>query len=153
MKAKIFFSLCFLLLISCNSSTVYSKFDKDFENNRWQKSDAKTYEFTIEDETQLYNILFKFSHVYDYQFPVVPINFSIQNPSGETEKFTVDLRIKDTFGKELGDCAGDICDLSQAIKNKIKLQKGSYKVIVSHNFKSTYLPNVLGIGLKVDKAE
>jgi hypothetical protein len=75
----------------------------------------------------------------------VPINISIQNPSGETEQFSVDLKIKDASGKELGDCAGDICDLSQMIKNKIKLQKGSYIVSINTNFEGSYLPNVLGL--------
>lgn len=153
MKAKILFSTCLLLLISCNSTTVYSKFDKDFDENRWQKSDSKKYEFAIDDETPLYNILFKFSHIYDYQSSKVPIIVSIQKPNGENEKLVVDISIKDKSGKELGDCAGDICDLSQIIQNKIKLQKGNYIVTITNNYNGNYLPNVLAIGFEVEKTK
>lgn len=154
MKAKIILSyLVIFLLLSCNSSSVYSKFDLLPESKQWKQSDVKTFEFTIDNEAQLYDIVFKFSHVYDYQFASVPIDFTIENPAGEKEKITIDLKIKDASGKELGDCSGDICDLSLAIKNKAKLQKGKYSITIKNNFKGIYLPNVIGLGLDVDKTK
>ncbi len=141
------------MLLSCNSSSVYSKFDSLSESNQWKQSDVKIYEFTIDDEAQLYDVVFKFSHVYDYQFASVPIDFTIENPAGEKEKISIDLKIKDASGKELGDCSGDICDLSLTIKNKAKLQKGKYSIAIKNNFKGIYLPNVIGLGLDVDKTK
>ncbi|MCF6129363.1 gliding motility lipoprotein GldH [Flavobacterium sp. AS60] len=161
MKTKILLLLSlFTILISCSKHNEYSEFVDFGRENRWQKADAKTFEFDISDakvfnvdvtdDNQLYTMTLLFSHVYDYQFASIPINFSIENPSGETEKFSVDLAIKDSNGKELGECAGDICDLNYIIKEKTKLQKGIYKVTISHSFEGPYLPNVLGVGLSVE---
>ena len=143
----------FFLVISCNKSEVYSKFDDGFTENRWQEKDPKTYDFTIDDDSKLYNITFRFSHVYDYQFNSIPVNFTIVNPKGEIQNKTIDLQIKDASGKELAECSGDFCDLNYKLEEKIKLQKGNYKVIVSHSFKGPYLPNVLGVGLKVEEVK
>jgi len=154
MKTKIvfLFAAC-TLLIACNKSKLYSEFSKFSENNRWEKSVVKNYEFNVEDDTLLYDLTFQFSHVYDYQFNSVPIIFSVENPEGIKENFTIDLVIKDASGKELAECSGDICDLDFKIKEKAKLLKGKYKVSVSNGFNGPYLPNVIGIGLKVTTIE
>lgn len=143
-------TLLFLVLISCAKSGIYSKFDHLNENNRWEQSDAKTYEFTVDDDTILYDIKFHFSHVYDYQFPSVPIDFNIESPNGKKENIHLDLPIKNEKGEQLAECSGDICDLIYPLKSKTKLQKGNYKITVSNSFKGPYLPNVIGIGLEVD---
>jgi len=152
MKTKILFlSSLFFILISCTSSSTFNQFDKMPENNRWEKSDSKVYEFDITDDSKFYNIVFQFSHVYDYQFATVPIQFVIENPNGEKESLAVDMPIKGTNGKEIAECSGDVCDLKYSIKEKTKLIKGKYKITISHNFKgASYLPNVIGIGLNVE---
>ena len=38
-------------------------------------------------EDSQYNLTFRFSHVYDYQFATVPINFDIEKPNGEKKNF------------------------------------------------------------------
>jgi len=153
MKSRILLFLTFICFISCNKSGIYSKFDKFGESNRWEQSEAKTYEFVVENDAILYDVKFHFSHVYDYQFATVPINFSIVNPNGEKEDFTIDLAIKNNKGEQLANCSGDICDLISVIKEKAKLQKGNYKITVSHSFNGPYLPNVIGVGLEVDRAK
>lgn len=154
MNIKTFLLVCVTtLLISCNKADVYSKLDKDFPHNRWEQTDAKTYEFTITDDTKLYDLIFRFSYVYDYQFSSVPLDFTITHPSGKEEKFSVNLQIKDSSGTELGDCIGDLCDLHHTIKEKAKLAKGNYKLKVSNSFHGPYLPNVFGVGLDVATAK
>lgn len=154
MKLKITLLLpLFLLLFSCNQNSVYSEFVKSAEDYRWPSTEAKTFEFEITDDAQTYDILLLFSHVYGYQFAEVPLNFSLKSPDGKTENFSINLPIKDKNGEDFGDCSGDICDFTSAIKEKIKLQKGNYKITVSHDFKKAdFLPNVIGVGLEVNKA-
>ncbi|MBL7887775.1 MAG: hypothetical protein JNJ52_13590 [Flavobacterium sp.] len=144
---------CFFLLISCNQSDLYHKIYTDFDTNRWLEKDTKTFEFTIDDTTKSYNINFIFSHVYDYQFKSVPIQIAITDPSGKDEKQSIDLQIKDDSGKQLADCSGDVCDLFYHLKGKTPLQKGNYKVVISHSFEGPYLPNVLGVGLSVSEVK
>lgn len=139
----------FLFLMSCDKTSVYSKMDNTFENNRWASENAKTHEFTIEDDSKMYNLNLKFSHVYDYEFESVPLNIQITSPDGKEEQIPFDLKIKDASGKQLAECSGDICDLTVPLKENIKLQKGTYKITLATTFKGPYLPNVLGVGLEV----
>ena len=155
MKTKsVLFIASLFILMSCNSSSTFNQFDKMPENNHWEKSDIKVYEFEIKDDAKLYNIVFEFSHVYDYQFVTVPIQFVIESPDGKTENLAIDMPIKESDGKEIADCSGDVCDLKYRIKEKIKLSKGIYKITISQDFKmANYLPNVIGVGLYVDSVK
>ena len=152
MKTRILLFFTFVFFISCDQSSIYSEFNHIGENNRWTQSDSKAYEFVVEDDAVLYDVKFHFSHVYDYPFASVPIHFSITNPNGEKEDFTIDLAVKNNKGAQLADCSGAICDLIQIIKEKVHLQKGTYNITVTHSFKGFYLPNVIGVGLEVDRA-
>ncbi len=154
MKTKTLLLLSlFTILISCSKQNQFSQFDTFGEENRWQKADAKTFEFDITDDAQLYNLVFRFSHVYGYQFASIPLNVVIESPDGKKEELKIDVSIKDDSGKDLGECAGDICDLNYKIEEKIKLQKGNYKITFSHSFEGPYLPNVIGIGLNVESVK
>jgi gliding motility-associated lipoprotein GldH len=154
MKPKIILLfLVFFTTLSCSEKSYFRQFDELSEDNHWELSDKKTYVFEISDTTKNYNLTFLFSHVYDYQFNTIPIHFEIENPDGTLEKIATDLVIKDANGKQVADCTGDICDLKYIFKENTKLQKGSYKVTISHNFNGPYLPNVIGIGLKVTANE
>lgn len=151
MKTKLLYlSALFFLLMSCNSSGTFSQFDKMPESNRWLKTDVKEYQFEIKDDSKSYDMVFEFSHVYDYQFTGIPVLFVIESPDGKVENLAVDVPIKDASGKQLADCSGDVCDLKYTIKGKTKLIKGTYKVKISHNFETApFLPNVIGVGLEV----
>jgi len=154
MKPKFIFSIfAFLLLISCSEKTDYKKFIKLPEDHRWLKSDSKIFEFTIDDDTKLYDVTFEFSHIYDYQFASVPIKIDVKNPSGEEEFHNIDFNIKDSKGKPLADCGGDICDMSMNVIEKTKLLKGKYQIKVGHDFNGPYLPNVIGVGIKVTQSK
>lgn len=150
MKPKFIYQIfSVILLISCSEKTDYKKFIKLPEDHRWLKTDSKIFEFTIDDDTKLYDVAFEFSHIYDYQFASVPIKIDVKNPTGEKEFHTIDFNIKDSNGKPLADCGGDICDMSMNVIEKTKLLKGKYQIKVGHDFDGPYLPNVIGVGIKV----
>lgn len=145
---KIIIPIFFLTFISCDKNTVYKNFDRDFEDNRWLKADVKTYDFTITDASKAYDLIFDFSHIAGYQFQSVPVKFNIVYPDKSVTTENVDVVIADGPGNELGDCSGDICDLQQAIFENKKLEPGNYRIVLSNEF-NTYLPNVLGIGIRI----
>ena len=154
MKLRLLFAIgLVLLLLSCDKTSVYSKLDRNFENNRWPSNDRKTHTFEITDDSKHYNLKLKFSHIYDYQFENVPLSIKIISPDGTTEELSYDLKIKDASGRQLADCTGDVCDLTAPFKENIKLSKGSYTVTIANTFKGAYLPNVLGVGFEVKSAE
>ena len=139
------------LLAACNSKTLYSETDDNFTQNRWLKSDIKVYEFEITEPATPYEIEVFFSHVYGYQFPKVPLIAELTRPDGNITSHQFDFMIKDESGNELGDCAGDYCDLSQKIPVEGALSVGKYKLRLMHNFEGEFLPNVLGIGIRVEQ--
>ena len=67
MKTKTLLLLSFFtILVSCSKQGNFNQFETFGDENRWQKPDAKTFEFEITDDSKLYNLTFRFSHVYDY---------------------------------------------------------------------------------------
>ena len=148
---KLLFLIVFCVLASCNKNTIYKDFDNGFEDNRWLKADVKTYDFTVTDASKSYDLLLDFSHVAGYQFESVPVKLNIIHPDKSITTENVALTITDDQGNDSGDCSGDYCDLQQPVFQNKKLQIGNYRVVLSNEF-GTYLPNVLGIGIRVNFA-
>jgi len=154
MRAKNLFLFGLLLaFISCNDKKVFSEHKTDFRANQWKKNDVKLFDITIDDESKNYDLTLSISHVFDYQFDKVPITIGITNPKGETEVLKINLILKDSAGKDKGDCLGDICDLKQIFKKNVKLSKGNYVVSVANNFNNSYLPNISSLGIEVTLSE
>lgn len=149
---KIIPLIAFLAIISCNKDNVFHKFDKDFESNRWSKLDIKKYDFEIS-EPNKYDVILEFSHIYDYDMETIPFVINIQSPDGTETNEKLELPIKDKSGKHLADCSGDICDLKYVLKPNYDLEKGNYSISISNTSKFGFLPNVLGVGLKVKKSK
>lgn len=150
---KIFLLGLMLVFISCNDKKVFSEYKTDFKSNQWQKSDVKSFDITIDDESKNHDLTLILSHVYDYQFDQVPVIISVKNPKGETEIINIGLILKDSAGKDKGDCLGDICDLKQTFKKNVNLIKGNYVISVAHDFNNSYLPNISSLGLEVTLSE
>lgn len=144
--------LMLITLASCEQNRVYKKFEKNFPEKRWQKTDVRTYDFEIVQGATNYNMDINFAHIFGYQFSKVPITVKIENPDKTITTKSINLEITDESGKDYGDCAGDICDLHANIFENEPLAVGKYKVSVSHSFQGEYLPNILGFGIEVTAA-
>jgi gliding motility-associated lipoprotein GldH len=150
MKTKLLSLLLLkMLLISCNERTIYSALDKNFPEKRWQKSETKTFEFTIDQEARNYSVNVHFAYLSDFVINPVPITATIIYPDNTEQKKEINLFVKDKEGKETGDCGGDYCDIRETILKNEALKKGVYKVSIQQNFNGDYLPNVNGIGIEV----
>ncbi|PKP16396.1 MAG: hypothetical protein CVU07_07065 [Bacteroidetes bacterium HGW-Bacteroidetes-23] len=149
---KPLFFIAFFLLLSCDKSSVYQKIDNDFKDNRWFKTTIKTHTIDIQKEST-YTLFFDFRHVHDFQFPEIPIQFRIENPDGTVSVEKINLSIKDENGKDRGECMGDVCDLRQVVFSDKMLTKGKHSISISNQFDGEYLPNVIGIGLRLEEIE
>lgn len=152
MKSNIIFLLSFIFFVSCDSNHVYHKFDKNFESNRWKESDVKEYEFSIAEESK-YNIIIEFSHIYNYDLSSIPLTIKTENPDGTETTEVINLPIKDESGKQIADCTGDICDLYYTYKTDQKWAVGEYSISMATTSKYGFLPNVIGVGLTVNKSK
>jgi len=146
MKKAGFLLSIFIVLVGCDRS--YHKFDKSFVDFKWPKEDHRSFEFEIPQDG-LYDITFELSHGYTYPFANLPLHFSIVAPDKTQQNFDVDIPISDANGRKTGDCALDICDLNFNIKNGVNLTRGQYKIVISNAFSGSYVPDIIGIGLRV----
>lgn len=152
MKLKIILLGLLFTMVSCNTNSIYNQ-SESFTNNQWPKSSSNAFVFNVEDDTKLYDITFSLSHVYDYQFKSAPLSFKWIKPDGTSEIIPLEFQFKDENGKELGDCSGDICDVTHLLLSKTKLPKGENQIIVMHSFQFDYLPNIIQIGIDVSSAK
>ncbi|MEQ3690066.1 MAG: hypothetical protein ABNG98_00965 [Flavobacterium sp.] len=149
--------LCFFLffisafVISCNSNSIYNEFNSDFDSNRWNSDDEVSFEFENTNDLEAASIKLHIGHIYDFQFANVPVEVTIISPDGSNEKVELDVMFKDEAGKDIADCTGDICDLFVPIKDKTTLIKGKYQFVVKSKFSSPFLPNILGVGILIEK--
>lgn len=140
------------MLFSCDNQTIYKQFDSNFEHNRWQRADVRSYEFTVE-QAKAYDLFIDFSYVAGVQFAQIPITVEITTPDGKITQESNVLQTKDSQGDESGDCAGDYCDLRHTVFQKKELEKGNYKIRLKNEFNNAFLPNVIGIGIRVSAAQ
>lgn len=147
-----FFLLSFIFVFSsCNNSKIYDDFESNFEKNRWEENDIRVFEFENIQPEEACDLKLHFGYISGFQFKEVPLEVEITTPNGELEVLSINVKLIDESGKDIGDCTGDICDVFQTIKTFETLEKGKYKVAVKSKFTGPYLPNVLGVGVIFEK--
>ena len=151
MRIKFLLVAFLFVLLSCNKNTIYDDFDSNFENNRWEENDNRVFEFENKQSGEVFDLKLHFGHISGFQFKEVPLEVEITNPDGKIEVLLISVKLIDESGKDIGDCTGDICDVFQTIKTFETLNNGSYKVAIKSKFPGPYLPNVLGVGIVVEK--
>lgn len=136
-----------ITLISCEKKQIYREFENEISAQRWTENDIKKHEFEILDMDKFYNVFIDISHVRGTEMNEFPVSFEVEKPDGTIEKGDVIVNFKNT------DCLGDVCDVKFLVKEKVKLKKGKYKVQFSPKSKFGFVPNIIGVGLCVEKTE
>lgn len=137
--------------MSCNSNSIYNEFNSNFESNRWNSDEEVSFDFENTNDNEPVSIKLHIGHIYDFQFANVPMEVTVVSPNSSSETINLDVQFKDEAGKDIADCTGDICDLFVPIKDKTTLIKGKYKFVVKNKFSSPFLPNILGVGILIEK--
>ena len=136
-----------LTLFSCNSNVVLESFSSDFKANRWLSEDYREFDFIIEKEGN-YEVQLHFGHIDKYQIPKVDVQIEITTPEGMVKVIPMVLEMQSETIKS--DCIGDICDFFVPIISD-NMNQGNYEIVVKNTSKYPYLPDVLGVGVKVTK--
>lgn len=136
---------------SCeNRQTLSESYDFP-ENRQWQKSEPISFSFTIE-EVGNFNGVLTASYVYGSQFSTLPLTLAVSKED-VLEKHKLTFRIKNDQGEELGDCTGDICDGKQQVFSKKHFEPGTYTFTLEHTFEYPYFPNIIRIGINLDRVK
>ncbi|MBN2664819.1 MAG: hypothetical protein JXR68_14310 [Bacteroidales bacterium] len=155
MKTVRFFPVLFILLFfvtSCNENRVFEKHRKNFTDYRWQSSNICEFSPVIEDTTLDYQIYFAFRHIYGFQFKSISINIEMTTPSGKITSKDYVIDVFGTGNEYLSECAGDYCDLETLIEDNYKFEEtGTYTFKIKHLMENDPIPNVMEVGLIIDK--
>lgn len=151
LKTLLIFAIA-IFAISCNENRIFEEHKSEFSNYRWEKSNKIEFHPQITDNEQNYQIYAAIRHVYGFQLKSVKINLEITSPSGKKSNKKYDLQVFKNANEYISDCAGDYCDLEVLIEDNFKFKEtGKYTYSVSHEMKVNPIPNVMQVGLIVDK--
>ncbi|MFP9116229.1 lipoprotein [Flavobacterium sp. RNTU_13] len=148
MKKSILLLFSILMLSSCNKFQEHVT--TDFQDNRWISDKWQDYTVVIPADQKAATVNVFFSHIYEPGYDEIPVSVKIKSPDGKDETINTKILLKDKNGKNLSDCAGDVCDCITTIKTDFPLKKGTYIFSLKNNVKQPFLPNALVAGIKIN---
>ena len=150
----IFFSCLFM--VGCMSSPFYQK-EEAVPQNEWQYQFQPTFKFNITDTTSLYNIYFLVRHTDAYPYANIWLWIYTKQPGDSVfRKARINIPLAEASGKWLGRGMGEIYEQEMPITvegdKSICRKKGTYEIRFEQNMRINPLPEILHVGLRVEKA-
>ncbi len=148
----IFAFLALAVLSSCDENRIFEKHSSAFPQFRWQQGQELSFSPAIDDTTATYRITLALRHVNGFQFAELKANMVVTSPSGNEQTMDYTIPVMDGKGGYLSECALDLCDLEHVIAANWQFaESGTYTFRVDHDMPVETLPNVMEVGLIIDK--
>ena len=148
-----------IAVLSCfvNSCTQLEVFEKNttIVHNNWLTTLQPSFDFVIKDIKARYNLYIVLRHTDAYRYNNIWLNVGTQSPGDSTRFQKFDLQLgSDAIGWE-GTGMDDIWEVRKLITNgPVTFNKaGNYHFSIAHIMRENPLPNVLSIGLRVEKIQ
>ncbi len=124
-------------------------------DNAWAYDFIPEFNYSISDTTAVYQPYFIFRHTQAYPYNNIWVWVSVKGP-GDTiaKKVRVDVVLAEAGGKWLGRGMGEIYEQRMPLElgDSINLSRyGDYEIKVEQNMRINPLPEVLHVGLRVEK--
>ncbi len=150
----LFLNVIVIFLFSCSDNTVYHEYIA-IENSQWHKDNVATFEFEATDTLTPHNFYISIRNKGDYPYSNLYLFVTINGPSGDFARDTVNCIIADNRGKWKGNGIGDLWDYQQPYLGSVKFaQSGTYTVYMEQAMRvENSLYGIADIGLKVEKVE
>ena len=140
-----------LLLLSCNSSVVYTK-SQVMPDNTWTLMDIATFKVPITDTINSNNVFFTIRNGSAFPFRNIYLFVTTLSPDGKTITDTLQYNIADEKGKWYGKGFGDVHELNLPYKSNVYFpMKGTYEFKIQHGMRIENLKGVYDIGLRIEK--
>lgn len=148
----VFIIITSTFLTACTRLDVFEK-NMVIPKNQWPYSLHPAFDFIIKDTTASYNLYIVLRHTDAYRYNNIWLNVGTQSPGDSTryQKFELQLGT-DAKGWE-GTGMDDIWELRKLITNgPVKFNKaGNYHFSVTQIMRENPLPNIMNIGIRVEK--
>lgn len=152
-KNVFFVAVAACLFASCKKLDVFEK-NISVPQYKWQYQFQPDFEFSINDTAANYKIFIILRHTDAYRYNNIWLNIATKNPgdsSYKTQRFDLQLGADATGWEGAG--MDDIWELRKSITNgPVKFTRpGNYKFKISHIMRENPLPNILSVGVRVEK--
>lgn len=148
-------SLIVITLGSCVPSPQYQK-EYAIPQNEWKYDFRPTFKFDITDTNARYNLYFLIRHTETYPNSNIWIWVYTKKPGDSTfEKTRLEIPLAEPSGKWMGRGMGTIWEQRLPISNDgdtvMLRKKGTWEIRFEQNMRVNPLPEVLQVGLRVEK--
>lgn len=142
-----------MLLFSCNSNVVYSKYETLPESG-WYAKNKLSYEVDITDASAYHNVFLTVRHADSYPYSNLFVFLTTTYPDGKTSVDTLECILANQKGEWQGDGAGEIWDNKIPLKQNLKFpQTGKYKFTFEQGMRTNPLPLIMDFGLIIEKSK
>jgi gliding motility-associated lipoprotein GldH len=156
---RVFF-VASLFFVSCNSNTIYSKYESIEEEKGWSKDQPIRFETEITEINKPCNVFIHVRHSGAYPYRNLFLFLHTTYPDGKKATDTIECILADETGKWLGSGLGDLWDNTIPFKKNARFpQAGKY--VFSFEQAMRYgeqnvidpLPMIVDMGLSIEKTE
>lgn len=150
----IFLSLL-LGLWACDNSRVYEE-NIEMENKTWVADSALNFEFQIDDPEQAYNLYYNLRNSASYPFQNIYVIYTLKDTLGhQLDSMLVNKNLfHPKTGKPYGSGLGDIFDHKFQLLQNYRFDKaGAYRLKLQQFMRRDSLPEILAVGVRVEKAD
>ena len=151
MKASSWTPLFLLILIACNSDTVFEQ-HKSFENQSWNTDSSIVFNYLVEDTISKNQLTIKLRHTVEYEFQNIFLFIKDEKVD------TIEIQIANKEGRWLGKGVGNIRTVDVVYKKEKVFSKKGIRIIEIEqamrygNFeKIQQLKHIESIGFRVEK--
>jgi gliding motility-associated lipoprotein GldH len=140
-----------IIAVSCTTIDVYEK-SVAIPNHAWQTSFRPSFDFTIKDTSTFYQLFLVLRHNEKYRYNNIYVNLYAKVPGQDSiEKIQRDLLLATNEKGWLATGMDDIYDHRLKLGEPQALKAGKYTFTVEQIMRDNPLPNVLDVGIRVEK--
>lgn len=156
MRTFCFLLLTFALLSGCVRipGLVYQK-EEVIPQNAWNYNFKPTFTFEITDTNAIYQPYFLIRHTQGFPYCNLWVLMYIKTPGDTTTKMErVNVVLAESNGKWMGRGMGEIYEQRMAfnLSDSVRFNKaGTYTIFMEQNMRINPLPEVLNVGLRLEK--
>ncbi len=147
-------AFCLFLITSCTKLDVFER-NTSIPKNKWEYNFKPTFNFNITDTVSEYNLYVVLRHNDAYRYNNIWLNIGTQSPKDSMRYQRFDLLLgTDAKGWE-GSGMDDIWEIRKSVTNgPFKFNKpGTYTFSIAQVMRENPLPNILSVGIRVEKVK
>jgi gliding motility-associated lipoprotein GldH len=143
-----------MLLTACSKIDVFEK-NASIPGHQWHYGLQPVFDFTVGDTASLYNLYIVLRHTDAYRYNNIWLNIGSQSPADTMRFQRFELQLGTDAGGWEGSGMDDIWELRKPItRGPFKFNKiGNYKFSVAQMMRENPLPEIISVGVRVEKVK